>query len=505
MRIDVRSMSVRDIPAVQELQRTCFPGIAPWPEDVLRAQIARFSEGQIVATIDGRLVATSSSLIVKSEAWNRPHTLSEVSDDGRISTHDPHGDALYGIDIAVDPHQRGMRLARRVYDARKAVIRKYNLRAFLIAGRMPGFAAQSNRLDATSYIRKVVEKELTDPVVTTQMANGFAIRAILPGYLPSDRESCGHAVFMEWLNPDYVPAGAAPINRVRLAAAQLQVRPMATWEEFAAQCAFFVDAAGDQRADFVIFPELFIAQLQPTVSATRPGLVARALAELQPRVDELFTSLAVRHNINIVAGSIFALEGRKLRNLSGLYRRDGSMASQAKLHITPTEERWLGVRGGDNLTVIPTDRGTVAILIGYDTEFPELARMAAHAGADICITPFAADLRQTYIRLRTCAHANAICNGMHAVLCGACGGMPQVAGSDLHYAQSCILTPCDLGFAGDGVAAEAPTGVETLLVQDVDLNALRRYRRQGSVRHAEARRRDLYRLRWTHDQRAKQI
>ncbi len=505
MRIDVRPMSPRDFAAVQELQRRCFPCIEPWPEAALRAQVDRFPEGQIVATVDGRLVATSSSLMVKEDAWNRQHSFSEISDHGHIGTHDRDGDALYGIDIAVDPRQRGMRLARRIYDARKAIIRRRNLRSFLIAGRIPGLAAQAGRVDAATYVRKVVEKELTDAVLTTQLANGFAIRAILPAYLPSDRESLGHAVFMEWLNPDFAPAGATPTGRVRLAAAQLQIRAMASWEEFAAQCTFFVDAAGDQRADILVFPELFISQLQPTVQAARPGLVARALAALRPRVEALFTDLAVRHNINIVAGSIFALEGRQLRNLSALYRRDGTMATQAKLHITPGEERWLGVRGGEGFAVLPSDRGNLAILTGYDAEFPELARMAAHAGADICITPFAADLRQTYLRLRTCAHANAICNGMHAVLAGACGGMPLIAGSDLHYAQSCILTPCDLGFAGDGVAAEAPPGIETLLVQDVDVRALRQYRQQGSVRHAAARRRDLYRLRWTQGQSAKQI
>jgi predicted amidohydrolase len=161
--------------------------------------------------------------------------------------------------------------------------------------------------------------------------------------------------------------------------------------------------------------------------------------------------------------------------------------------------------GGDGFATIATDRGRIAILTGFDVEFPELARMAAHAEADICFTPFAADLRQSYLRLRTCAHANVISNGMYAVLCGAFGAMPQVSGSDLHYAQSCVLTPCDPAFTEDGVAAEAGPGIETLLVQDLDLAALHRYRMQGSVRPWQARRRDLYRLRWIQDQRARQI
>lgn len=496
MHVEVRPMQVRDIPAIQELQSICFPGMPPWSEEVFRTQMSRFPEGQIVALADGRVVATSSSLMVKAEAWSRPHTFNEVCDHGLISHHDPGGDALYGIDIAVDPRLRGLRLAHRIYEARKEVMRHFNLRSFLIAGRIPGLAAHAALLDAAAYVRKVVDKDLVDPVLTTQLANGFTIRAILPGYLPSDAESCGNAVFMEWLNPDHVPSGTVVVGRVRVAAAQVMMRPFDDWQAFARQSDWFVDAAADHHADFIVFPELFIEQLEPTMKAERPGLVAREMAGLAPRYVELFTGLAVRHAVNIVAGSIFVLEDGVLRNVAHLFRRDGTVARQPKLHIPPAESRWLGVRGGNALEVIPTDRGTVAILTGYDVEFPELARMAAHGGADICFTPYAADLMQSHLRLRICAHANAISNGQYAVLCGSCGSMPQVAGSDARYAQSCVLTPCDLFFPADGIAGEVPPGIETLLVQELDLHLLRHYRMYGSVRHQMARRNDLYRLHW---------
>jgi hypothetical protein len=39
--------------------------------------------------LDGKLVATSSSLIVDEEYFGSWHTLKEVSDDGFIRNHDP--------------------------------------------------------------------------------------------------------------------------------------------------------------------------------------------------------------------------------------------------------------------------------------------------------------------------------------------------------------------------------------------------------------------------------
>ena len=35
-----------------------------------------------------------------------------------IRNHDPTGDTLYGIDIAIDPKHRGVHLTRRIYEAR---------------------------------------------------------------------------------------------------------------------------------------------------------------------------------------------------------------------------------------------------------------------------------------------------------------------------------------------------------------------------------------------------
>jgi hypothetical protein len=80
------------------------------------------------------------------------------------------------------------------------------------------------------------------------------------------------------------------------------------------------------------------------------------------------------------------------------------------------------------------------------------------------------------------------------VMSGACGNLPFVEGADIHYSQSCILTPSDIPYPRDGIAAEATPNVETMLVQDLDLDVLRRGRREGSVRTWLDRRLDLYRL-----------
>src|SRR5689334_10402891 len=340
-RLLVRHLRKSDHKAVQEIQKRSFPTIDPWTREQFESQLAVFPEGQLGVEIDGTLVATSSSLIVDEEDFGAYHTFDEVSDKGYIRNHDPEGDTLYGIDIAIDPKHRGVHLTRRIYAARKELARVRNLRAILIAGRIPGYAKQADKMSAEEYVRRVVRKDLKDkdPVLTAQLSQGFSVRFVLKDYLPSDTESLGYAVFMEWLNPEHHPDGTAPVRNVRVAAVQYQMRPITSFEQFAQQCEFFIDTAAEYRADFLLFPEMLTNQLQVLVQAPDSSATARRLDDFTGRFVELFTRLAMKYDVNIIAGSHLTVEHDKLHNISSLFRRDGTVERQYKLHISPQELR----------------------------------------------------------------------------------------------------------------------------------------------------------------------
>jgi predicted amidohydrolase len=344
----------------------------------------------------------------------------------------------------------------------------------------------------------VVQKQIKDPTLTSQLAQGFAIRFVLKDYLPSDTESAGYAVFMEWLNPEHHPGDApAPTRSIRVAAVQYQMRPITSFEEFAQQCEFFIDTASEYRMDFLLFPEMVTNQLQVLVPAAESSLTARRLDEFTPRYTDFFTRMAMKYNLNIVGGSHLTVEHDRLYNISFLFRRDGSVEKQYKLHISPSEAKWWGVSAGDEVRVFDTDRGKIAILIGDDVVFPESARIACSKGANLLFVPFNTDIRSGYMRVRSCAQARCIENGMYAVLAGPIGNLPFVQGADIHYGEACILTPCDVPFSRDGVAEEATPNVETMVVQELDIEVLRRSRLVGAVRTWLDRRTDLYAVRFT--------
>lgn len=179
------------------------------------------------------------------------------------------------------------------------------------------------------------------------------------------------------------------------------------------------------------------------------------------------------------------------------FLRDGTVWEQKKIHPTPSEREVWDIQGGTRLEVLPTDCGPVGILVCYDSEFPELGRHLIDQGAQILFVPFCTDTKQGYLRVRYSCQARAIENQCYVVMAGNVGNLPGVHNMDIHYAQSCILSPCDFSFAREGVVEEAPINTETLILADLDLSALQMAREMGTVRNLKDRRSDLYGVYWT--------
>ena len=495
--LTLRRMRPEDFKGFTRLHERCFPGMSPWEREHIESQIGTFPEGQFVIEYEGRIVASASSLIVDFDEYGETHDWDEVTGEGFIDTHDPEGDTLYGIEIMVDPEFRGMKLSRRLYEARKQLCRDLNLKRIIIGGRIPGYAERADEVSAREYVDRVTERAFFDPVLTPQLSAGFTLKRLITGYLPEDEQSRGWATLLEWPNLDYRPSYVKKrisAIQVRICVVQYEMRRISGFEEFGQHCEYFVDVASGYKSDFVLFPEIFTTQLLTFIESESPADSVRKLAGFTDRYLELFSSLAIKYNINIVGGSHFILENDRVYNASFLFHRDGRIDRQLKIHITPNERFWWGIQPGNEIGVFKTDRGRIAIPICYDIEFPEMIRIAVEKGARILFVPFSTNVRHGYLRVRYCTLARCIENQVYAATAGTIGNVPFVENMDVNYAQSGIYTPSDMQFARDGIAAECNANVETVVVHDVDLAVLERYRRSGSVLNWQDRRMDLYRI-----------
>jgi predicted amidohydrolase len=332
-------------------------------------------------------------------------------------------------------------------------------------------------------------------------------KGILQKYLPVDLESHGFGVHMVWENPHYAdkPDQSKPkvvlqglaAARVRVASVQYNQRRIRSFDEFRQMTLYFIDVCADYGSDFVLFPELYTLQLLSIENEPIPPNEAiRHITSHEGAIMDFIRDAAIKYNVNIIAGSTPSLRGDSVYNVSHVFKRDGTHVSQDKIHPTPNEAYWWNIMGGDEVKLIETDCGPIAVLICYDVEFPEVCRHLTDQGINILFVPFLTDERQSFLRVRYCSQARAIENQIYVAMSGSVGNLPNVHNMDIHYAQSCILTPCDFPFSRDGIAADTTPNVEMVAFADLSLRALRDARHNGTVRNLRDRRHDLYSVVW---------
>ncbi len=469
-----------------------------WKESHINKLLTIFPEGQVVIKVNQQIAGCALSIIIDYEKTEKNHTYAEITGRYSFDTHTKNGDILYGIDVFVKPEFRGLRLGRRLYDYRKELCEKLNLKGIVFGGRIPNYHKYASEFSPREYIQKVKQREIHDPVLNFQLSNDFHPVRVLKGYLEGDEVSMENAVLLEWDNIYYEkPTTKAKTlqKEIRLGLIQWQMRPYKDVKELMQQAEFFVDALSNYKSDFALFPEFFDAPLMAEYNHLSEAEAIRKLADYTEPLVKEFSKLSISYNINIITGSMPIVIDDLLYNVGYLCKRDGSVERYEKLHVTPDEEKVWGMKGGNKIQVFNTDCGKIGILICYDVEFPELSRLLADEGMDILFVPFLTDTQNGYSRVRYCAQARAIENECFVAIAGSVGNLPKVHNMDIQYAQSMVFTPCDFSFPTNGIKSEATPNTEMILIADVDINLLTELHNIGGVRNLKDRRKDIYELR----------
>lgn len=496
-KIELRNLQVSDYKGLKESMIEAYqnwPG-AYWGEDQIETLHKIFPQGQLAVFVDDQLAGCALSIIVNYDHFGDDHTYKQITGNYTFNTHTPKGDVLYGIDVFIKPEFRGLRLGRRMYDARKQLCEELGLKAIIFGGRIPKYHQHSDKLSPKEYIQKVKFKEIHDPTLSFQLSNDFHVKKVLNNYIPGDKESKDYAVLLQWDNIYYEKAPSQKLlekSVVRLGLVQWQMRLYKDLEDLFEQVEFFVDATSAYKSDFALFPEFFNAPLMAKYNHLSEPEAIRRLATYTEEIRDRFVQLAISYNVNIVTGSMPLMRGDKLYNVGFLCRRNGTFDSYEKIHVTPDEAKFWGLAGGNKIEVLETDCGPVGVLICYDSEFPELSRILASQGMKILFVPFLTDTQNGYSRVRYCCRARAIENECYVAIAGSVGNLPKVSNMDIQFAQSAVFTPSDFSFPTNGIKAEATPNTEMILVADVDLDLLKELHNFGSVRNLKDRRTDIY-------------
>lgn len=95
--------------------------------------------------MDGKIVGCALSIIVNYDDVKNDHTYAQVTGNETFDTHTRKGNILYGIEVFIHPDYRGLRLARRMYEYRKELCEKLNLKAIMFGAVCPTTISMRNR------------------------------------------------------------------------------------------------------------------------------------------------------------------------------------------------------------------------------------------------------------------------------------------------------------------------------------------------------------------------
>jgi GNAT superfamily N-acetyltransferase len=210
--IEVVNTRPEHLQALEDNQRIIYPTLTDdelFTAEKYLSHLALFRQGQFVALahFEGqtRVAGCSSTFRTFFDIDNDiTLTYEQVIDGGWLSNHNPDGEWLYGADMCVHPDFRGMGVGRRLYEARRALVRRQNLRGEIAGGMLPGYHRYQKGLTVAQYVLRVTQGKLSDPTLSMQLKMGFRVRGLLYDHI-TDPRSQNTAALIIRENPEHRP------------------------------------------------------------------------------------------------------------------------------------------------------------------------------------------------------------------------------------------------------------------------------------------------------------
>lgn len=274
---------------------------------------------------------------------------------------------------------------------------------------------------------------------------------------------------------------------LRVGAVQLKMKLYHDPLDFAEKMQQITAAAVSKGVKLLVFPEDNLIQLAGMLPGIETGNsdineeiaggdinINDVLKYIGPVIikaaNTIFSQLARKYNIYIMAGSGMLPGGDKVYNLAYLYSPEGRlMATQKKLHLLPLEDKW-EIKTGDYLKVIKTEIGNLAFPICMDASYFETFRIASNLGADIVMIPIAnPDPDYNYWTAMRGIWGRVQESGVYGIKSAMVGNF---FGFKL-TGQAGIYAPLELTPDESGILAEAVTyDQEEIVLADLDIGLL---------------------------------
>ena len=266
---------------------------------------------------------------------------------------------------------------------------------------------------------------------------------------------------------------ASPRSTFDIALCQFELRPVDSVDALTDRIDHLLERAGS--ADCYVLPEL----LGVAVGVTEAdGLNLLDETEWRALHEYLHEESQTRDAV-IVGGSynVRDLETDEIRNRCPIATPYG-VETYDKCHPIPGERADGKAAGRGAPPVVEHNGVGVGVLICYDVEFPETVRALVDRGAEVLAVPSWTASEAGYQRVRRCSAARAVENQCYVATVPFVSRLDGFDGTG----RSSVFAPCDDVVGDAGTRLSLPRDEEAAATCTVDVDALRRSRREASVR-----------------------
>lgn len=198
-RLKIRKAKTGDISSILALEVKTWGQESAATKEMMESRMRVFPEGVMVAELGDRIIGVVAIEKIKCDEWiDKDFSWYDITDNGFIrSTHNEKGDAVYGVDLSVDPDLQRMGIGTKLSEHVGKFIIKNNLKCCLLGERVPEYHKYASGMSIEEYIKSDL-----DPEIKFYKKAGLKIVRPLKNYF-KDSASLDYGVLVKWRNPCY--------------------------------------------------------------------------------------------------------------------------------------------------------------------------------------------------------------------------------------------------------------------------------------------------------------
>lgn len=274
--------------------------------------------------------------------------------------------------------------------------------------------------------------------------------------------------------------------KVTFASAQYPISQHASLEDWRKHTENWVLNAVQQKAQLLLFPEYGSMELVSIFAEEIQANIHQQVRELQNLKEEFcdfFASLAIQHQVIIVAPSFPVLENSKIFNRAFVFSPKGLVGFQDKFFMTRFENEEWGIDAAEPkiLTLFEAEWGSFGIQICYDVEFALGSQLLVQAGASLILAPSCTETIRGATRVHIGARARALENQAFTIVSQTVGNAIWSPAVDINYGFAGFYTTPDKEMPEEGIISSKKPQEIGWLIETLDFSAIEKVRNDGQV------------------------